>query len=85
MIRERYLDAVGSAYTSISLADFCQYLGLPEGGEEAVELARQQPGWSVDVPGRMVLPQRKAAPAAKAAPSEEKLSQLTDYIAFLEK
>lgn len=69
------------AYSSISAADLSGYLGVGEA--EALELAREQPGWSVE--GSMVCPAPRPEEARKQKPEEERLAQLTEYIAFLEK
>ncbi len=86
-IRTRNLSAVGSAYSSVSVSDFSQYVGLPE--PEAVALVEQQEPageWSVDIDAGMVHPPaRKADKAVDAAGVDEKLQKLTDFIGFLEK
>jgi hypothetical protein len=81
--RQRFLDVVSTAYSSLSLSDFAQYVGLPE--PEAVALAEKQAGWRVDVVEAMVHPERRPEKPVEVAPSEEKLALLTDFIAFLEK
>ena len=53
-------------------------------------MAASQPGWAVDNSNQqgqdLVLPKEVAADAgAEPRPSEERLAQLTDYIAYLEK
>ena len=74
---------MGGAYTSISIGDFAQLVGLTEA--EAVHLAEGQEGWSVDSESKMILPQRLVGKQVEPPPSAEKLRQLTDYIAYLEK
>ena len=45
IVRDRSLELIGRAYTSISVSEFSRYIGLPE--QEAVLLASKQPGWTV--------------------------------------
>ncbi|XP_040567418.1 COP9 signalosome complex subunit 8 [Lepeophtheirus salmonis] len=81
--RKRHVDLVSSAYSSISISDFSHYVGLPE--EEAMRLAQSQEDWKIDDNCRIILPARKKPPPLKSIPSEVQISQLTDYISFLEK
>ena len=45
IVRDRSLELIGRAYTSITVSDFSRYVGLPEA--EAASLAAEQPGWEV--------------------------------------
>ena len=82
------MNLVGRAYSTISLSDFAVYVGMPAADEAGVlELVRSQPGgsWLYDPASKMVTPQRRPGPEVKVAPSEEKLRQLVDFVAFMEK
>nr|ACO10810.1 COP9 signalosome complex subunit 8 [Caligus rogercresseyi] len=80
-IRRRHVDLVASAYSSISISDFSNYVGLAE--EQARELALRQDGWKME--GSVILPIRKKSPSVQNTPSEVQIAQLADYISFLEK
>jgi len=86
-VRERAIELVGEAYTSIKVSDFAQMVGCPattdSAQEGAAELARSV-GWTVTDEG-MVCPVRKVAPVAPSLAAEQQLDKLTDFVAFLEK
>ena len=86
-MRERAIELVGEAYTSIKVSDFAQMVGCPattdSAQEGAAELARSV-GWTVTDEG-MVCPVRKVAPVAPSLAAEQQLDKLTDFVAFLEK
>ncbi|XP_076041629.1 COP9 signalosome subunit 8 isoform X2 [Oratosquilla oratoria] len=79
--RQRAVELVGRAYTSIRAEDFAQLVGMTE--EEAVKAA-QGYGWGFDEATRMILPTPPTTPPQQPVPSDEQLKRLTDYIAFLE-
>ena len=74
---------VSAAYSSISTSELSTYVGLSE--PEAVALAGRQPGWAVDPASGFVSPAGRPEPAVGAQDAEQKLTRLTDFIAFLEK
>ncbi|XP_042857221.1 COP9 signalosome complex subunit 8-like [Penaeus japonicus] len=80
-VRQRALDLVARAYTSISAEDFSQLVGMTV--EEAIIAAKGQ-GWGYDEPTRMILPVPKAPKPHTPTPSEEQLRRLADYVSFLE-
>ena len=92
-MRERAIELVGEAYTSIKVSDFAQMVGCPcpataavaegGGGGAAAQLARSV-GWTVTDEG-IVCPVRKVAPAAPSLAAEQQLDKLIDFVAFLEK
>jgi len=80
-VRQRAVELVGRAYTSISAEDFAQLVGMTV--DESI-LAAKNYGWGYDQATRMILPTRpKPAPHAPT-PSEEQLRRLADYVSFLE-
>ena len=82
--RARFINLVSQAYSSISLIEFSNYVGLSE--LEAGELASQQPGWSIDTQNKIIIPtQVKEVKETETIPSEQQLQLLTDFVAFLEK
>ena len=52
---------------------------------EAADLAKSQPGWTVDEATKMIMPKEKETPTVQTVSSEAKMEQLTKYISFLEK
>lgn len=81
--RQRFVNLVSKAYSSIGLTDFSNFVGLPEA--EAVQLASQQPGWSYDAQSKIVHPAKVEIKETETIPSEQQLHLLTDFVAFLEK
>ena len=79
----RFVSLVGNSYSSISLPEFANYVGLPS--EEALQLAKEQPGWSYDDTRNLVLPVKLETAETESIPSEQQLQLLTDFVAFLEK
>ena len=77
------MNLVSQAYSSISLVEFSNYVGLSE--LEAGELASQQPGWSLDSQNKIIIPAQLEVKETETIPSEQQLSLLTDFVAFLEK
>lgn len=82
-VRERSLDLVSNAYTSIAVTDFSRLVGLSE--LDAIALALEQPGWTCDKATGMVCPERRKPKEISSIPAEEQLSKLTDFVTFLEK
>ncbi|XP_066965304.1 COP9 signalosome complex subunit 8-like [Macrobrachium rosenbergii] len=80
-VRQRAIDLVARAYTSISADDFAQLFGANV--EEAV-LAAKGFGWGYDEPTHMILPSPRVPPPHTPTPSEEQLRRLADYVSFLE-
>ncbi|XP_066962144.1 LOW QUALITY PROTEIN: COP9 signalosome complex subunit 8 [Macrobrachium rosenbergii] len=80
-VRQRAIDLVARAYTSISADDFAQLFG--KNVEEAV-LAAKGFGWGYDEPTHMILPSPRVPPPHTPTPSEEQLRRLADYVSFLE-
>ena len=81
--RSRSVSLVSQAYSSISLEEFSNYVGLSE--LDAGQLATQQPGWSFDSQNKLILPAKMAVKETETVPSEQQLHLLTDFVAFLEK
>lgn len=80
--RDRAVELIGRAYTSITLSDFARHVGLPKA--EASELVKRETGWSVDPESGMVLPVRRPVLDVAPPPSEEQLRVLTDFVTSLE-
>ncbi|XP_050731368.1 COP9 signalosome complex subunit 8-like [Eriocheir sinensis] len=80
-VRNRAIELVGRAYTSIRADDFAQLLGMSV--EEAASLA-QGHGWGYDEPTCMILPVPQTPQPHAPTPSEEQLRRLADYVSFLE-
>ncbi|KAG0712343.1 COP9 signalosome complex subunit 8 [Chionoecetes opilio] len=81
VVRNRAVELVSRAYTSIRVGDFAQLVGLSV--EEAVVLARGH-GWGHDETSAMVLPMQRTPQPHAPTPSEEQLKRLADYVSFLE-
>lgn len=80
-VRNRAVELVGRAYTSIRADDFAQLVGMSV--EEAVSLA-QGHNWGYDEPTCMILPVPQTPQPHAPTPSEEQLRRLADYVSFLE-
>ena len=81
--RDRFVQLVSQAYSSISLTEFSNFVGMSEG--QAEELAQRQPGWTVDTQSKMINPVKSEVKETESIPSEHQLRLLTDFVAFLEK
>ena len=81
--RDRFVNLVSEAYSSISLVEFSNFVGLSE--LEAGELASKQPGWTIDTQNKIIIPVRNEVKETETIPSEQQLHLLTDFVAFLEK
>ncbi|KAK3870951.1 hypothetical protein Pcinc_016480 [Petrolisthes cinctipes] len=80
-VRQRAVELVARAYTSISADDFAQLVGM---GAEAAVVAAKSHGWGYDEPTRMILPIPRPPEPHTPTPSEEQLRRLADYVSFLE-
>ena len=81
--RDRFVQLVSHAYSSISLTEFSNFVGMNEG--QAEELAQRQPGWAIDAQTKMINPVKSEVKETESIPSEHQLRLLTDFVAFLEK
>uniref|UniRef100_UPI00358E180E COP9 signalosome complex subunit 8 isoform X1 n=1 Tax=Myxine glutinosa TaxID=7769 RepID=UPI00358E180E len=79
--QKRALSLVAQAYTSISIEDLADFLGLP--GTEAMQAVTEH-GWQADTNTRMVIPKKPESLPMPLIPSEQQLARLTDYVSFLE-
>ena len=81
--RDRFVQLVSQAYSSISLTEFSNFVGMSEG--QAEELAQRQPVWTVDTQSKIINPVKSEVKETESIPSEHQLRLLTDFVAFLEK
>nr|CAG4644359.1 EOG090X0F3A [Lepidurus arcticus] len=82
LLKEKMLDLIGRAYSSIKPEDMGSMVGLSV-PEEAIGMAKEL-GWEHQLDSNMILPKAKPQLAPPAIPTEEQLSKLTQYISFLE-
>ena len=83
VVRDRSIELISRAYTSISVSEFSKYIGIPD--EDAVSLALKEPGWTFNDREKLICPVRKQLPENKTVLAEKQLSTLTDFVSFLEK
>ena len=83
MVRDRSIELISRAYTSISVSEFSKYIGMPD--EDAVILALKEPGWTVNDHEKLICPVRRQLPENKTVLAEKQLSTLTEFVSFLEK
>jgi len=79
--RKRALNLISKGFTSISLDEISNYIGLSE--EETIETIRTL-GWNIDFESRFVTPSKPSNNVEEISSSEEQLAKLTEYVAFLE-
>lgn len=80
-IRQRIFRLIGQAYTSIEAQQFASYAGLQV--DEAIQAVVAE-GWEYDSASKVILPKRPVPSKAPPIPSEHHISQLTDFVTFLE-
>ncbi|XP_014680599.1 PREDICTED: COP9 signalosome complex subunit 8-like [Priapulus caudatus] len=80
-VRQKAFDLVAQAYSSIGIADFSQFLGLQPDQSVSEAIAR---GWHADSTTKMISPKKPSVKPHDVLPSEQQLSQLTDFVSFLE-
>ena len=83
VVRDRSIELISRAYTSISVSEFSKYIGMPD--EDAVILALKEPGWTVNDREKLICPVRRQLPENKTVLAEKQLSTLTEFVSFLEK
>ncbi|KAK9510086.1 hypothetical protein O3M35_004944 [Rhynocoris fuscipes] len=76
-VRERCLNLVSNAYSSVTVDTVSQLLGT----SDVVAVAKEH-GWTVE--GNMVSPVRKTIPQAQTTSTEEQLHRLTSFVSILE-
>ncbi|KAF2359502.1 CSN8/PSMD8/EIF3K [Trinorchestia longiramus] len=80
--RERTIELIANAYSSIGVDDVSRLLGL----ERTAALQKAQSlGWQIDEATQMILPKPFTKDRVNHMPSEKQLERLTEYISFLEK
>lgn len=79
--RNRALQLISKAYSSVSLVNVAACVGLTP--ERSVEVITSL-GWSVDTVTKIVTPKVQEGRPEDCTPSEEQLSKLTEFVAFLE-
>ncbi|XP_064466277.1 COP9 signalosome complex subunit 8-like isoform X1 [Ornithodoros turicata] len=79
--RQRALNLVAKAYSSISLDDVASFLGV---SRTQVSDVVTPLGWTVDMVTGMATPKYSVVRQEEFTPSEEQLAKLTDFVAFLE-
>lgn len=79
--RDRALELVSVAYSSIKLSDLCQYLGLsdPEVGDIVKPL-----GWTVNTESGMVTPVQMRRDSKHKDVLASQLQRVTEFISYLE-
>ncbi|CAD5120341.1 DgyrCDS8916 [Dimorphilus gyrociliatus] len=80
-IRQKMLDLVAFAYTSVSLTDLSAFFGLPE--NEAVDMV-QKLGWAYNQETRMLSPVCRDKSSVAGPSTNDHLERLTKFVNFLE-
>jgi len=83
IVRDRSIELISRAYTSISVSEFSKYIGMSE--ENAVSVALKETGWTVNDREKLICPVRRQPSEYKAMLAEKQLTTLTDFVSFLEK
>ena len=83
IVRDRSVELISRAYTSISVSEFSKYIGMSE--DDAVSLALKEPGWTVNDREKLICPVRKQLSEYQTVLAEKQLTTLTDFVSFLEK
>lgn len=76
-VRERCLNLVSNAYSSVTVDSVAQLLGTTD----VASLAKDH-GWTVE--GNLVSPVRKPVPHTYITSTEEQLHRLTSFVSILE-
>lgn len=79
--RNRAFELVVRAYSCISADDFAAFMGLK--ANEAVDAALSK-GWKYDSATKMFAPCREVVSPEAVIPSEQHLTNLANYVSFLE-
>ena len=79
--KEKQIQLVGNAYSTIKLSDLSQYVGMNETETGAMV---ERVGWGWDKTSGVVSPKQSKEQRGMVPPTEEQLNRLTDFIAFLE-
>merc|ERR1712025_901906 len=82
-VRQKSLELVSRAYSSISVENFSKYVGVNE--KEAVQIASNEPGWLLKEDEQLIYPAERKQDEDAPAQSEKQLASLTDFVSFLEK
>ena len=82
-VRQKSLELVSQAYSSISVENVSKYVGVK--GKEAVQIACNEPGWLLKEDEQLKYPAERKQNEDAPAQSEEQLASLTDFVSFLEK
>ncbi|EFA04765.1 COP9 signalosome complex subunit 8 [Tribolium castaneum] len=80
-VRNRSVDLIAQAYSSITLDTVSAMTGLPP---DICATACVERGWQVEADTRMVHPVRPTPQTSGQTSSEDQLYKLTDFVSFLE-
>ncbi|XP_072047454.1 COP9 signalosome complex subunit 8-like [Amphiura filiformis] len=80
-VRQRVFKLISRAYTSIEADELASYVGLPL--EQAINAVVEE-GWTYNADNKMIHPKQEEIVNESPLPSEQQISQLTDFVAFLE-
>lgn len=81
VVRQRAVDLISQAYSSITLDTVASMTGL---SVEVCAAACIERGWRVEHETKMVYPVRKLPEPVVQPSSEDQLYKLTDFVSFLE-
>ncbi|KAF2069256.1 hypothetical protein CYY_009426 [Polysphondylium violaceum] len=80
--QNRTFNLISNAYTSISLSDCINYLGISQ--EQTIELAKSK-GWTFDESSKTFTPLAIPTTQSNLPQTDKQLQNLTNYVLFLEK
>lgn len=83
IVRDRSIELISRAYTSISISEFSKYIGMSE--DQAHTQALKVPGWTVNDREKLIYPVRRQPTEYQNVLAEKQLTTLTDFVSFLEK
>ena len=83
IVRDRSIELISRAYTSISISEFSKYIGMSE--DKAHTQALKVPGWTINDREKLIYPVRRQPTEYQNVLAEKQLTTLTDFVSFLEK
>lgn len=80
-VRNRAVDLISQAYSSVSLDTVCEMTGLPP---DVCSKACMEKEWKFEADTKIVHPVKAIVDPIGQASSEDQLYKLTDFVSFLE-
>ena len=79
--KERFLDLVNLAYSSISVLELSNQLSISQDETIAICLSKS---WSLDSTNQFIIPAKKVQIETNTIPNQLQMQQLTSLVSFLE-